>query len=129
MSRVRISYAPSVRYLLSPATPMDVTSLQCEINHLLFLYYTSIGVIQRDYAASTIDTSIDALVSEIAACRARIESYLNGAAASILPLEGSAETIESAREYFEDAQALIDAITNTDEAVKGIKDGSTARNT
>jgi hypothetical protein len=55
-----------------------LAELQNEINHLLFLYFTAIGVIQRDCKEEhTKEVVIPELVKNIKECRARICSMLD----------------------------------------------------
>lgn len=89
---------------------MDLTSLQCEINHLLFLYYTSIGVLQRDYDKPGIEKSMGDLLQEISQCKERIDTYFRSGC-TIPEIETEyLQTIKEAKEYKDDADSFIDAL-------------------
>ncbi|WUR02639.1 uncharacterized protein VNE69_02161 [Vairimorpha necatrix] len=55
---------------------MDVTSLQVEINHLVFLYFTSLGVLQRDSMSENIKETMTDLQVELKKCIERINNFL-----------------------------------------------------
>jgi len=91
---------------------MKINELQAEINHLLFLYYTSIGVLQRDAMSEDVNIydSIGALIDEILACFKRIETYFE---TSIAPVEYPSDyfqVIEDGKEYVKDGLAFIEKI-------------------
>ncbi|KAI4293228.1 hypothetical protein PAPHI01_2502 [Pancytospora philotis] len=90
--------------------PMDQTALQNEINHLLFLYFTAVGVIQRDAHLLAVHKHIDSLVDEIARCKERIDALLETSAAEESLPEDFAETIEQGRSFVEDGRCFIDRI-------------------
>ena len=89
---------------------MDLTSLQCEVNHLLFLYYTSIGVLQRDYNDPTLDQSMDELLKEIVECKRRIDRYFSDGCHVENVSNDLKSVLEAGKIYREDALAFIDDV-------------------
>lgn len=53
-----------------------ITALQHEFKHLLYLEYTAIGVIQRDFDQETISETIKELAKNVVDCKKRIEEIL-----------------------------------------------------
>lgn len=53
------------------------TKLRNEVNHLLYLYFNSVGVIQRDYDREGIETQVQEMCSEIRSSKDRIYSHLD----------------------------------------------------
>lgn len=53
--------------------------IRSEINHLLYLYFNSIGVIQRDCAKDSIHAQIEEMAAEIKTCAKRICGTLDAA--------------------------------------------------
>ena len=51
--------------------------LRNETNHLLYLYFNSIGVIQRDYSKEDILEQVDAMCKDIRSCQRRIYEILD----------------------------------------------------
>lgn len=84
-----------------------ITALQHEFKHLLYLKYTAIGVIQRDFNQETISETIKELAKNVTECKKRIET--------ILQKEENAEEFEDETkpsmdyaEYLDDWRTFID---------------------
>lgn len=89
---------------------MNLAELQNEINHLLFLYFTSIGAIQRDAGSPDISKSMDDLVSEIIQCKKRISAQLQGEEHEVQLPEDFDAVVDEGREFVEDGLYFIDEI-------------------
>lgn len=90
---------------------MDLSSFQNEVNHLLFLYFTSIGVIQRDAENEDIEIQMEALLNEILKCKNTLYNFLNDP--TIKPMEHNTdkdEILDNAKRFIEDGLCLIDKI-------------------
>lgn len=90
---------------------MNLTSFQNEVNHLIFLYFTAIGVIQRDASKENIQEEMDALLAEIRRCRATLYLYLDDTGPDQAPPLEYKVTIEEARAFIDDGLRLIDKAT------------------
>lgn len=89
---------------------MDLHALQNEVNRLLFLYFTSIGSIQRDAGLPDVGKSMGELVAEIARCKERIDMLLEDEGA-LVSLPGDFDAvIDEAREFMCDGLCFIDKI-------------------
>eukprot|EP00866_Antonospora_locustae_P001586 jgi/Antlo1/1586/738 len=51
--------------------------LRNETNHLLYLYFNSIGIMQRDYGNEDILEQVDTMCKEIRSCQKRIHEILD----------------------------------------------------
>lgn len=91
---------------------MNLSSFQNEVNHLLFLYFTAIGVIQRDINNEHIQAEMDALLAEIKRCKDSLYSYLDGSITDPEPFLDHGDVIEDARAFIDDGLSLIDRITS-----------------
>ena len=91
---------------------MDIHGLQAEINHLLFLYFTSVGSIQRDAGTPENERGMRELVREIAECRARIRRILEPEPGAPAALDDYAAVIEQGKAYIADGMAFIDILTD-----------------
>lgn len=87
---------------------MRVTEIQNEANHLLFLYFTSIGVIQRDSDAQDIDDKMNELAKEIKACKVRLNDYLNEEAKDVDLCKDYYDVINEGKEFVKDGISFID---------------------
>lgn len=91
---------------------MNLSSFQNEVNHLLFLYFTAIGVIQRDIDKGDIQAEMDALLAEIKRCRDSLHSYLDDLHADQELCLEHKDIVEEARAFVDDGLCLIDRITS-----------------
>lgn len=57
--------------------PLMFMDLRNETNHLLYLYFNSIGVMQRDYGNEDILEQVDTMCKEIRSCQKRINDILD----------------------------------------------------
>lgn len=89
---------------------MNLSDFQNEVNHLLFLYFTSIGVIQRDSDKESINKEMEMLVEEIAHCKNKIDRYLDGEREYLKLPEDYKKQISKAKQYFKDGMEFIDKI-------------------
>jgi hypothetical protein len=89
---------------------MKISELQSEVNHLLFLYFTSIGVLQRDANEPDIEEKMGDLVKEMKACRERIRMYMEEENADAVLCEDYEEVIDEGREYVKDGLEFLDSI-------------------
>jgi hypothetical protein len=84
--------------------------LQNEVNKLLFHYYNSIGLIQRDFQNADIDAITNTLLEEIKASKKRIDEYLAEDLKEIEMIHDYERIIEEGENYVKDATYLIDAL-------------------
>lgn len=88
-----------------------ILDLQKKINHLLYCYFTAVGVIQRDCYDDEVYNTMDVLIQEIKATRKAIDDHLNET-----PEERNvndldvAKVIEKTEKHLENGRALIDHI-------------------
>jgi len=95
---------------------MDLQALQNEINHLVYLYFTTIGVIQRDVDKDDIGSTMESLFDEIKSCRANLDRLLECTA--FQPKEENKDKekiIREAKDFIEDGLYFIDRITERHE--------------
>jgi hypothetical protein len=97
---------------MSFSPPMNINDLQNEINHLLFLYFTSIGVIQRDYDSAEINKTMDELIIEIRNCKDRIDLYLDSDVEDKKLPQDFNSRLNAARAFVEDGFSFIDHLIN-----------------
>jgi hypothetical protein len=88
---------------------MRISELQNEVNHLLFLYFTSVGVIQRDANEPDIREKMKDLVGEIRACKERIRMYMEEDEEDAVLCEDYEEVIAEGKEYIKDGLEFLDA--------------------
>lgn len=91
---------------------MNLSSFQNEVNHLIFLYFTAIGVIQRDANKENIQAEMDALLAEIVKCRTSLYLYLDKLDSDQVPSLEHESIIEDARAFIDDGLHLIDKVTS-----------------
>ncbi|KAI5149653.1 hypothetical protein ENBRE01_1035 [Enteropsectra breve] len=90
---------------------MRIDDLQMEINHLMFLYYTIIGVIQRDSSTGTVYSSIEELCDEIVKCKERLDTLLqDNRETQSMPDLGVDKILKDAKEFLKNGTAFIDKI-------------------
>lgn len=89
---------------------MRITDLQNEINHLLFLYFTSIGVIQRDAGTAGVHDRMEELRREIEECRRRVARLMDAEEADASLCEDYREVAASGREFVLDGMSFLDKL-------------------
>lgn len=89
---------------------MDLHALQNEINHLLFLYFTSVGSIQRDASLPSVNKSMNDLVEEIVKCKKRIDRLLDDRGALKSLPDDFEEVVNEGKEFISDGLYFIDKI-------------------
>lgn len=91
---------------------MDIELLQNEVNRLLHLYFTTIGILQRDALDDQIENTITQLLENIMTCKSNIESYLmNKKVKKDLGIYNEKEQVERIKEFIRDGEEFIDKIT------------------
>ncbi|KAI5169814.1 hypothetical protein PAEPH01_1019 [Pancytospora epiphaga] len=91
---------------------MDLGKLQVEVNHLLFLYFTSIGSIQRDAGEADIENRMGELIEEIKKCKSRIDALLaENVSKEVLP-DDFYEVIENGKVFVDDGLYFINKIVD-----------------
>ena len=94
---------------------MRLQELQNEINHLLFLYYTSIGSIQRDAMDPGVEQSMEDLATEFIRCKERIDGCLDdGEDLPAMP-DDFQRVIEEGKAFMSDGLCFIDEILKMSE--------------
>ncbi|KMV66017.1 hypothetical protein M970_061170 [Encephalitozoon cuniculi EcunIII-L] len=93
---------------------MKITDLQNEINHLLFLYFTSIGVIQRDAGSSDVHDKMEELKREIDDCRKRITRLMDSEEADAELCSDYREVIAEGKEFVKDGLSFLDRFLQKD---------------
>lgn len=93
---------------------MLVTELQNEINHLVFLYFTSIGVLQRDSKHEEVSQNIEDLQVELRECFRRILKILNDEEEKETIHKNSEEIIRKSKQYLDEGYAFLDSIIDLD---------------
>ena len=99
-----------MRLPLAPILSMRITDLQNEANHLLFLYFTSVGVIQRDAGTAGVHDRMDELRREISECRGRILGLLDGCEADVELCADYRQVAASGREFVCDGTSFLDRV-------------------
>jgi len=89
---------------------MRATELQNEVNHLVFMYFTSIGVVQRDAGEDDIHTKMNDLTDEIRRCRERIGELMHEDMAKEHIRDDYNKIIAEGREFIKDGMCFLDAI-------------------
>lgn len=87
---------------------MIITHLQNEINHLVFLYFTSIGVLQRDFNSPEIQKIMSDLQGEMEMCFGRIKKYSEMEIKGVKVDERAEMVLEYARDYLEEGYEFLD---------------------
>lgn len=87
---------------------MIITHLQNEINHLVFLYFTSIGVLQRDYNSPDIKKIMADLQDEINLCFKRIKKYSEMNFKEVGVDCRAIAVLEYAKDYLEEGYEFLD---------------------
>lgn len=90
---------------------MSLDELQKEINNLLYFYFNSIGVLQRDFNDPKIESTMDLLLHDLKNCKARIDLLLSLDLKEESILENSNEIIKEGEDFVSDGMYLIDKIT------------------
>jgi hypothetical protein len=93
---------------------MLVTELQNEINHLVFLYFTSIGVLQRDSKHEEVSQNIRDLQAELRECFKRILTILEDDEKIEMLHKDSEEIIAKSKQYLDEGFAFLDSIIDLD---------------
>ncbi|AFM98488.1 hypothetical protein KMI_03g05670 [Encephalitozoon hellem] len=93
---------------------MKITDLQNEVNHLLFLYFTSIGVIQRDAGLSDVYDKMEELKREIDDCRKRIIRLVDSEEADVELCSDYREIIAEGKEFVKDGLSFLDKLLRKD---------------
>lgn len=91
---------------------MDLSELQTEVNHLLFLYFTSVGSIQRDVSNANIGDSLSGLVEEIKRCKTRINLLLSEEPATTALPDDFYGIIEEGKAFVDDGLHFINQIVD-----------------
>lgn len=92
---------------------MNLEALQNEINMLMYLYFTAIGVIQRDVDSEDIENIMKSLVEEIKGCKLSLDRILSETNHPIIQENKNKESIiEEAKIFISDGLFFIDKITN-----------------
>ncbi|KAM0672116.1 hypothetical protein CWI42_070240 [Ordospora colligata] len=89
---------------------MRTTELQNEINHLVFMYFTSIGVIQRDSGQSDICVKMNDLIGEIRRCREKIRELMCEHTVEEHIRDDYSKIIADGKDFVEDGMCFLDAI-------------------
>ncbi|ADM11722.1 uncharacterized protein Eint_061150 [Encephalitozoon intestinalis ATCC 50506] len=93
---------------------MKITDLQNEVNHLLFLYFTSIGVIQRDAGLGDIYDKMEELKREIDDCRKRIMRLMDSEEVDVELCNDYKEIITEGKEFVRDGLSFLDKLLKKD---------------
>lgn len=89
---------------------MRITELQNEANHLLFLYFTSVGVLQRDADCTDIGSRMSELCREIGECRRRICRHMECGREWVVLCSDYEHAIEEGREFVRDGVCFLDRV-------------------
>ncbi|KAM0680979.1 hypothetical protein GINT2_000761 [Glugoides intestinalis] len=89
---------------------MNLHEFQKEINNLLLLYYTSIGVIQRDCDNEDIKDTMKILSEDIKQCRKRLKAFLDENEDNVKILENYEDIVMRCKNFIEDGNYIIDKI-------------------
>lgn len=92
---------------------MRVTELQNEVNHLVFLYFTSVGVIQRDAGSADISSKMDEMMREIGECRRRISEYMEDGPLEVELCDDYDDVVLEGREFIRDGFCFLDSMLKT----------------
>lgn len=98
--------------VLASHSLMNLGELQAEINHLLFLYFTSVGSIQRDASNADIGNSLNELTGEIERCKARINRLLSEEPATRTLPDDFYGIIEEGKAFVDDGLYFINRIVD-----------------
>lgn len=74
------------------------------------MYYTSIGVIQRDCGNENIEETMKTLSEDIKECRKRLKGFLDEKDDDVKVLENSEEIIVKSKNFIDDGNYIIDKI-------------------
>lgn len=91
---------------------MNLHELQNEINKLLFHYYNTIGLIQRDCINENVDELLEALRKDLKDCKTRLDSMLDDGNNEVELLSDLQEIIRESENFIEDGKYIIDKIVN-----------------
>lgn len=94
---------------------MRITELQNEANHLLFLYFTSIGVIQRDANSDDIEDKIHELRREIEECRERMLKYMEENVEKVKLRDDYEDIVAEGKKFVRDGFCFLDRMLDTNE--------------
>ena len=90
---------------------MDLDEFQKEVNNLLFLYYNSIGVIQRDFLKEDIESTMESLLNDLKVCKAKIDFFLENKVEVKKIDENYEKIIKEGEMFVSDGLFLIDELT------------------
>lgn len=87
---------------------MIITHLQSEVNHLIFLYFTTIGVLQRDADSPEIDKIKEDLHHEVKKCLERTKKYSEMNIKEVKISDKLEFTLNYAKDYLSEGYEFLD---------------------
>ncbi|EOB14365.1 hypothetical protein NBO_28g0004 [Nosema bombycis CQ1] len=87
---------------------MIITHLQSEVNHLIFLYFTTIGVLQRDADSPEIDKIKEDLLNEVKKCLERTKKYSEMNIKEVKVSDKLEFTLNYAKDYLSEGYEFLD---------------------
>ena len=98
----------SKNLVINLSLKMKITNLQNEINHLVFLYFTSIGVLQRDCHLETAQEIRLNLQKEIQDCLNRVNNILEDDDTIEYLKDNSEDVLKYSKEYLDEGYDFLD---------------------